>query len=187
MGELDFLIPYSGPKPRVIGFTMSVTPEAMALIGHIVVQWGHLIEHIQLQIKFKGKLPQVSPELRERKMRHEATQQIKHLRDIAAELYVNERPTAVAEFNRLLDEILKLKDTRDAMVHGTFALADNKDPNIVGVHFRGKTLAFSLTTLKQTAEKIGLATGTLLEFDSWVNYEKTRASFEKLLPQADQS
>lgn len=187
MGELDFLIPHSGPRPHIARFNISVTPEAMALIGHIAVQWGHLIHNIEFQIKFKRMYPAVPQELRIRKIRHEATQQIKFLREIAGHLYANERPTAVAEFNLVLDNILELKDIRDAVVHGTFSLADNQNSNIVGVFFRGSKRSYSLTTLKQTAEKISLAIGTLMEFDQWVNYENSLASFEKLLQQADQS
>ena len=47
MGELDFLDEFSGPKPRRRGFAISVSPEAMALIGHLTLQWGALIEGIQ--------------------------------------------------------------------------------------------------------------------------------------------
>jgi hypothetical protein len=186
MTPIDHRKDFAGKKPYKPGFNISVTTQAMALIGYITLQWGALFQHIEFQIKFKSKFPNLPNELREHKVRHEATQQIKLLRRIGRKIYAKERRTAVSEFNQILDKILKLKDTRDALVHGTFDLTSNKDPNVIVANYKKGKVSFTAENLRRTGDEIGIAHATLMMFDQWVYYERDQALLEKLLQQARQ-
>lgn len=186
MSSIDPLKDFSGKSPYKTGVNIAISPQAMFLIGYITVQWGSLMEQIAFQIRWKSKFPLIPKSLREQKVRHEAKQQITFLRQIGKIAYAKERKTAVKELEKILDAILEFKVTRDALAHGTFDLTANHDPNIVVVNYKRMKIPFTLEFLKRTGDEIGIANGTLMMFDQWVNYEKFATLLEKLPPQAGQ-
>jgi hypothetical protein len=169
---------FSGDKPPVFKFNISLSDIAICLIGRIIVQWGALmteIDEVQLGLKLL-----INPHMaRKKKAPSKVALKLEALREAAAIIYGNERPTAVNEFVALLDRIEKVRPHRDALAHGTFALMDNKDPNLVVVYHRGKH-EFSTPMLVSLANEISEITGTLKGFDSWVHYAENVAMFRKL-------
>jgi hypothetical protein len=172
---------FSGDKPPVSKFNISLSDAAICLIGRIIVQWGALmteIDEVQLGLKLLIN-PRIPRKLGKKKPPVVASK-LKTLREAGAIIYENERPTAVEEFFALLDRIEKVQPHKDALAHGTFALMDNKDPNLVVVYYRGKKREFSTPMLVSVANEISEITGTLKGFDSWVHYAENIAMFRKL-------
>ena len=76
-----------------------------------------------------------------------------------------------------------MKESRDALVHGMFALTDNTNPNVVVVIYKHGKKSFHLMDLRQIGDRIGIANVSLKSFDQWVDYASTLASFKKLAQQ----
>ena len=181
---------YSGPKPPELGFNVVISPAALALIGHIVAQWSALADTmwsaladtIKFRVSFMRGHPGVPPELRKEHVRSETKYKIAYIEKLGEAIYPKERKGAEKEFSKLISRINRLKGHKDALVHGTFALVDNKDPNVVVVHYKKKKIRFTIARLTEIGREIGIANGSLIEFDQWVGHEThvtlTRKLFE---------
>jgi len=184
--DLSHLERWAGKRPPKSGFKPSVSPTGVFLIGLIAVQWGALSSNIEYQIRFKRRFPIVPAKVRGKRVRYESQYQIEYLRQLGQIIYAEKRQGAAKEFASIMDKIAQLKGPRDQLAHGTFALKDNEDPNSVTVIYKKKKHKFSLQRLQKIATEIGVANGTLMEFDSWVDYDTFVSLHEKLLQQDHQ-
>lgn len=180
----DFLDRYSGKKPPDPGFNIALSSHVLMMIGHIVAQWAALCVIIKFKVSFARGSPDVPENLRKIHVRSETKYQIDYLRKTGPHVYANTRPKAAREFDAIMGTIGRLKGDRDALVHGTFAIADNKDPNAITVQYKRKKITFSPDDLTRIAHEIGRMSGFLMEFDTWANYEMYRSLLEKLDEQA---
>lgn len=166
---------YGGKKPRRIDFNLSVSPDCMMAVGFIALQWAALGSTLQFQINFKSRFDGVPSNLGSATVRREAKYQIQHLRALGPHLYKGSRDTAAKEFDAILSDIDRLKGVRDKLVHGTYSENDNRDPNELTVHYKGRKSTMKLAYLHKVAVEIGQANAALMQFDQWANYHQARA------------
>lgn len=176
---IQFLAPWSGPKPPVHGFNPSIGAEEMFLIGYIITQWGYLSSTIDFRISFWRMHPNVPDDVRARRAGLFKTK-IALLRELSKYVLQDARKDAFELHNSNLDSIMRLRVIRDNLAHGTFDLASNKEPGKITVNTRGGKVTYKQPLLLRAAADIGKSNSFFHDFDSWVHYELNVSLFRKL-------
>lgn len=171
--RFDDLIASKEPKPGRIH--IPVTPQAMLLIGYIIVQWGHLQETIEFEIV---RMPPAHPYP---PIRYETKYKVAHLQQIAPQLLANARPGALDLYLRNLNRILNHRGMRDALTHGSYSLQDNEGFEGAVVQYKRHKYRLKYARLSQIGDEIGQCAAFLFNFWDWVHAERGRAVTESLL------
>lgn len=177
---------YSGKKPVTSdSHNIVLSREALYLVGLVTAQWGALVGHVEFQINYLRGHQSVPAEVRAKRLRHEAVQLLGDLREVASIVYKDARPTACSEFESILGRIANQKSKRDALVHGTYPLNLNSDPDVVGVHYKGRDHSFTLEQLTQLADEIGRSMTSLMSFHAWAFFDQRAAAMLQYLEKRD--
>lgn len=153
--------------------TAVISPEALALVGLIMVQWSHLQSQIEFEIMWMA-----GPD---DKIRHEAKHQLGFLRDAAPRYLADARPGALEHYQRNLSQIFRFKGIRDALAHGSMSLKDNEGFPGVVVAYKQHKLKLTMARLAEVADGISLCAGFFFGFRDWLSAATHLQMLEALL------
>jgi len=158
-----------------------LTPQQVYAIGLVIVQWSAFDEQVNRKIDFWKQHPQVPPDIRSGAVGPSFKRRLAYLRDhLAPHAIPKNKPDLAADFAKGMALATGYKGKREWFAHGTFALNDNRNEDMLCVTYGWHKFSIATAKIFKLADEIALLTGWLLAFDARVHEDAHRALLDKL-------